>query len=122
MEEASGRGPGHRRTTGGAAAEPTAEGDVKDEKDYSLDGNDRAEWDQAWVAMPHRRLLVTPKIEVAGPFGSAFGEVVSVTISADAQGLQPLGLGRSACHAMRRMHLLARGAAGPALALRAGRS
>jgi hypothetical protein len=54
-----------------------------DEKDYSLDGKDRAEWDQAWASMPHRRLLTPPKIDVAGSFGSGFGELVSVTISED---------------------------------------
>jgi hypothetical protein len=57
---------------------------VLPEKDYSLDGKDRAEWDQAWASMPHRRLLPSPKIDVACFFGSAFGEVVvSVTISED---------------------------------------
>lgn len=54
-----------------------------DEKDYSLDGKDRAEWDQAWASMPHRRLLAPPKIDVAGSLGSGCGELVSTTISED---------------------------------------
>jgi BASS family bile acid:Na+ symporter len=58
------------------------ESDVKDEKDYSAGGKDRAEWDQAWGSMPHRRLLTPPKIDVVGCF-SGSGEVVSVTISGD---------------------------------------
>jgi hypothetical protein len=56
---------------------------VVEEKDYSLDGKDRAEWDRAWASMPHHRLLTPPKIDVADSFGSGCGEVVSVTISED---------------------------------------
>jgi hypothetical protein len=56
---------------------------MADEKDYSLDGKDRAEWDRAWSAMPHRRLLNPPTIDVAGDLGSGCGKVVSVTISED---------------------------------------
>lgn len=54
-----------------------------DEKDYSLDGEDRAEWDHAWASMPHRRLPTPPAIDVRGRFGPGCGEVVSVTISED---------------------------------------
>ena len=53
-----------------------------DEKDYSLELKNRAEWDQAWASMPHRRLLTPPKIDVVGSF-SGCGRVVSVTISED---------------------------------------
>jgi hypothetical protein len=56
---------------------------VENEKDYSLAGEDRAEWDLAWASMPHRRLLTPPKIDVAGSLGSSCCEVVSVTISQD---------------------------------------
>ena len=51
-----------------------------DGKDYSLDGKDRPEWDQAWASMPHRRLPTKPKVALAS---SGCGEVVSATISED---------------------------------------
>jgi hypothetical protein len=54
-----------------------------DEKDYSLDGKDRAEWDRVWAWMPHRRLLTPPKVNVGGSLSSGCGELVSVTISED---------------------------------------
>lgn len=54
-----------------------------DEKDYSLDGKDRAEWDRAWASMPHRRLLTPLEMDVTASFGSGCGEVISVTISED---------------------------------------
>jgi hypothetical protein len=54
---------------------------VVDEKDY--DGKDRAEWDQAWSSMPHRRLLTPPKMEVASRLGLDWGAVVSVPIAED---------------------------------------
>lgn len=47
----------------------------------ATENDDRTAWNQAWASMPHRRLLAPPKIDVAGIFGSSFGEVVSVTIS-----------------------------------------
>jgi hypothetical protein len=52
------------------------------EKDYSLDGKDRHEWDLAWASMPHRRLLTPPTIDVTGHLPGC-GEVVSATISED---------------------------------------
>lgn len=54
-----------------------------DERDYSVDGKNRAEWDQAWASMPHRRLLTPLRIDVVRYFGSDCGDVVSVTISED---------------------------------------
>jgi hypothetical protein len=54
-----------------------------DEKDYALNGKDRAEWDRAWASMPHRHLPTPPRIDVAGSLNSGFGDVVSVTISED---------------------------------------
>jgi hypothetical protein len=48
-------------------------------KDYSLDGKDRAEWDRAWRAMPHRRLLSPPRLNL----DDRFGTLLSTTISQD---------------------------------------
>jgi hypothetical protein len=73
----------HSVLTGTKRSSSAAESDLVDEKDSSLDGKDRAEWDQAWASMPHRRLLALPKVDFAASFGSGFGQVVSVTISKD---------------------------------------
>jgi hypothetical protein len=54
-----------------------------DEKDYPLDGDDRAEWNRAWASMPHRRLLTLPRIDVAAALGLGCEAVVSLTISED---------------------------------------
>jgi hypothetical protein len=44
---------------------------------------DRTAWDQAWRAMPHRRLESPPRIEFNRGFLDQFGDLVSVTISLD---------------------------------------
>jgi len=44
---------------------------------------DRTAWDQAWRAMPHRRLESSPRIDVGREFGDHFGDLLSVTISLD---------------------------------------
>jgi hypothetical protein len=56
---------------------------VADEKDYSLDGKDRTDWDQAWASMPHRRLRTPPAPDALGSVYSGFGEIVGATISED---------------------------------------
>lgn len=45
-----------------------------------LSDEDRAAWDK-WSAMPHRRLLAPPKVDVVGNLGAEIGEPVMVTIS-----------------------------------------
>lgn len=53
------------------------------EKDYSVDGDDRAEWDLAWASMSHRRLPWPPKIDLADFIGFDLGPLVAITISED---------------------------------------
>ena len=56
---------------------------VSDAKDYSLDGDDREEWDRSWRAMPHRRLTSPPKAGVGSGLAKQFGEPNAFTISQD---------------------------------------
>lgn len=53
------------------------------EKDYSLGGKDRAEWERAWASMPHRRPLTPSMIHVPAACGAGCGELASATISED---------------------------------------
>src|SRR6516162_108298 len=52
-----------------------------EEKDYSLDGKDRAEWDRLWSARTQRLLTGKCKLDVSRHFPSE--KVKSVTIADD---------------------------------------
>ena len=45
------------------------------------DDDDRTVWDQAWSAMPHKRILDTTKVDFAKYAGLNVGEIITVTIS-----------------------------------------
>jgi hypothetical protein len=50
-------------------------------KDYSLDGEDREEWDRRWRAMPNRRLPSPPLIGIPEDMIAQWRIPASVTIS-----------------------------------------
>jgi hypothetical protein len=56
---------------------------MADEKDYSVDGKDRAEWDRAWRAMPHRRVATLAELGGGGNLIGRFGQPESATLSLD---------------------------------------
>jgi hypothetical protein len=52
-------------------------------KDYSLDDENREEWDRIWGAMPHRRLTSAPRVGTSADLVGHLGSPASATISED---------------------------------------
>lgn len=50
-----------------------SEANMPEAKDYSLDGEDRDEWDRSWRAMPHRRLASPPKCGIGADLSGLGG-------------------------------------------------